>query len=281
MAAELDKLSAYYRDKGNTPRANLYSALAAEERVKMCPETFSAGRVPQVARIEAPVVEVTPQDQDRELREALRPFVQEYKTAKVHTPDLINQTWIGIWSVIGDRVGFEYQVPQSDRTTEELEHLRKENNANLLLPDDIYTPDGLIRLGQAFPLMNSWATRPEEAVRISHSSSTGGSIDIEMSLDAPYRTSKGYNEQELRGKIAADGRLGMRLPTYLVGSQFSELLTGHYFDEKTWSRTPESFYDGRALSAYFHSGGYVIVSRWYQSHRHPDVGGRSEGVKRA
>lgn len=213
--------------------------------------------------------------------EALRPFVQEYKAAKVHTPDLINQTWNGIWKVIGERVGFEYQVPQSDRTPEELAQLRKENRANLLLPDDIYTPDGLVRLGIAFPLMNSWTTEPEEAVRISHSSTQGGSIDIEMSPAAPYRTSKGYNEQELRDKIAADERLGMRLSTYLVGSQFSKLLTGQYFDEKTWSRTPESFCDGRALGADFDSYGYVCVRRWYPSDRRPALGGRSEGVKRA
>lgn len=136
-------------------------------------------------------------DQDRQLRDAMRPFIQEYQAAEVHTPDLVNNTW-GIWRVIGEAVDFEYQVPACDRTSEELTQLQKESRAVLLLPNDIYTPDGLVRLGRAFPLMRSWTTDPKEAVKISHSSTEGGSIDIEMSLDVPYRTSKWYRQKELK-----------------------------------------------------------------------------------
>ena len=39
MAAELDKLSAYYTEQGNKPRADLYKALASEERATNGPET--------------------------------------------------------------------------------------------------------------------------------------------------------------------------------------------------------------------------------------------------
>lgn len=39
MAAELDKLASHYRGKGNDPRADLYSTLAAEERATGGPET--------------------------------------------------------------------------------------------------------------------------------------------------------------------------------------------------------------------------------------------------
>lgn len=230
---------------------------------------------------ETPAVKLTPSEQARQLREALSPFIQEYKAAKVPTPDLVNNTWQGIWKVIGEKVDFEYQVPECDRTQEELAQLRKENRAVLLLPNDIYTPEGLVRLGQAFPLMNSSATNPEVAARISHSSYEGGSIDIEMVHDAPYRTRQGYNEKQLREKIAADGRVGMRLPTYIIGGQFSKLLTGHYFDENTWSRTPESFLGGRALTAYFGSVGRLGVDGWFPSSQDPHLGGRSEGVKRA
>lgn len=41
MAAELDKLAQYYREKQNTPRADFYTALAAEERANKTPESFS------------------------------------------------------------------------------------------------------------------------------------------------------------------------------------------------------------------------------------------------
>lgn len=231
---------------------------------------------------ETPTAVVTPALQDRQLRDALRPFVQEYKDAKVHTPELVDHTWQKMWGEIGRVVDFKYQVPSCDRTTEELAKLQQEGKAVLLLPDDIYTPEGLVRLGRAFPLMRSWTTNPENAAKISYGSNIGGSIDIEMSLDAPYRTSKGYKQKELVDKIAADKRAGQRLPTYLVGSQFSQLLTGHYFDENTWSRLPESFRGGRMLRAGFFSGGEVSVgSRWGPGVQSPRLGGRSEGVKKA
>ena len=209
--------------------------------------------------IKKPTERVTPALQDRQLRDALRPFVQEYQGAKVHTPELVNHTWRNIWGEIGGAVDFTYQVPSCDRPTEELAQLKKENKAALLLPDDIYTSEGLVRLGRAFPLMRSWTTDPKEAARISYGSNIGGCIDIEMSLDAPYRTSKGYKQKELVNKIAADKRAGQRLPTYFVGSQFSQLLTGHYFDENTWSRLPESFFGGGMLGANFYSDGSVSV----------------------
>lgn len=232
-------------------------------------------------RMETPVAVVTPALQDRQLRDALRPFVQEYQGAAVHTPELVDHTWQGMWGEIGRAVDFIYQVPSCDRTAEELARLQKENRAVLLLPDDIYTSEGLVRLGKAFPLMRSWTTDPKEVARISHGSSIGGSIDIEMSLDAPYRTPKGYRQKELVDKIAADGRVGQRLPTYLVGSQWSQLVTGNHFDENTWSRLPGSFCGGRMLRADFYSDGGVSVSYWNPEHRHPHLGGRSEGVKKA
>ncbi len=227
------------------------------------------------------LVKLTLVDQDRQLRDAMRPFVQEYSAAAVHTPDLINQTWQGIWKVIGERVEYAYQVPACDRTPEELAQLQKESRAVLLLPSDIYTPEGLVRLGRTFPLMRSWTTDPKEAARISHGSNTGGCIDIEMNPYAPYRTSKGYNQQELVDRIIADGRGGQRLPTYLVGSQFSQLLTERYFDINTWSRLLGSSHGGSMLCAYFYSGGEASVNYWDPQNQYPYLGGRSEGVKRA
>lgn len=228
------------------------------------------------------LVKVDPVLQDRQLRDAMRPLVREYSAAKVRTPDLVNHTWQGIWRVIGERVEYEYQVPVCDRTTEELTQLQKESRAVLLAPDDIYTTDGLVRLGRAFPLMRSWTTDPKEAVKISHSSTEGGCIDIEMSLDAPYRTSKGYRQQELVDRITADGRQDMRLATYLMGAQYSQLLTGQYFDINTWSRLPGSFYEGSMLGADFSSdGGANVNDYWGPQLQAPVLGGRSEGVKRA
>ncbi len=41
MATELDNLAIYYQEKGNNPRANLYAALAAEERAIGGPDTLA------------------------------------------------------------------------------------------------------------------------------------------------------------------------------------------------------------------------------------------------
>jgi len=49
MATELDKLAEYYRGKGNSPRASVYSALAAEERSTGGPETVSTPVIPEGA----------------------------------------------------------------------------------------------------------------------------------------------------------------------------------------------------------------------------------------
>ncbi len=219
------------------------------------------------------------EDQDSQLRDAMRPFVQEYSAAKIHTPDLIDHTWQGIWKVIGERVGYEYQVPACDRTPEELAKLQEKGRAVLLLPSDIYTSNGLVRLGKAFPLIRSWTTDPKQIVEVSHRSVEGGSIDIEMSPDAPYITSRGYREQELVDRITADGKHGMRLPTYLVGSEFSQLLTGQYFDINTRSRLPGSYCEGRVLIANFNSEGKAYVDGYRLPQGHGTVlGGRSEGV---
>lgn len=275
MARTVEGLAELYDQIGMSEIGDSLRATAALSRKLNGPEEFGT-----VARIEAAVI-LTPADQDRQLREAMHPYVLEYKAAKVLTPDLINATWQGIWKVAGESAGYAYQVPKCDRTAEQLAELKQANRAALLLPDDIYTLGGLVRLGRIFPLMKSWVTMPEEAIRISHSSNQGGCIDVEMSLDAPYRTFEGYNEQQLRDKIAADGRNGIRLPTYLVAGQFSKLLTGHYLDENTWSRTPGSFCGSQALYASFYSYGKADVSGWIPGLRYSDLGGRSEGAKRA
>lgn len=229
-------------------------------------------------------VNLTPADKDRQLREGLRPFVQEYQAEKP-TPALVNHTWQNTWNVIGEFVEYKYQVPSCDRTVEELAQLREQGREVLLIPDVLYTPQGLVMLGEAFPLMGSWATDPREAVKIKYGSVRGGCIDIEMSPDAPYRTASGLTEQQLREKIAEDSRrlrrllTGQRLPTYFIGSQFSQL-TKEYFDLRTWSRLPGSVFAGRVLgAAFFYSVGRVYVGNWSPGRQGPDLGGRSEGRK--
>lgn len=218
---------------------------------------------------------------DKELRDSLRPFVAKYKSAGIHTPGLIDDTWGNMWKVIGEAVNFAYKVPHCDRSPGELAELKVQNRAALLLPDDIYTPEGLVRLGKAFPLMRSRITEPSQAGNILHKWDTGGCIDIEMSPNAPYR---GYTQEELLvATNKAGGRYGQRLPTYLIGSQFSKILTEHYFDEKTGSRLLGSSLKGIMLASggFFNDGRMSIDNGWLVDGRNPSLGGRTEGVKKA
>jgi len=228
--------------------------------------------------IEAPA-DVLTLEQFRRLRGVLLSFVREYKGNQVHTPTLIDDTWQNIWEAIGKSVGHQYQVSSCDRTTKELAQLRREDRTVLLLPDDIYTQEGLMRLGRVFRLMRSWITKPEGVVEILNGSMQGGCIDIEISPDAPYRSPRGYNQDEITQQIEGDKRFGQRLPTYLVASQFSYLLTGQNFDQNTWSLLPGSSWRNtkRGLGANFDSNGRVFVSDWNPQGRHPRLGGRSEG----
>lgn len=210
----------------------------------------------------------------------LKDAIIEYKRGSL-TPELVNSTWQTVWRVWGESVEHQFQIPACDRSDKELATLKSEGRGIVLTPDEIYTPEGLILLGRIFPEMKSWST--EAGTTVTNEVNRGGSIDIEMSVGAPYRTAQGYTEQELIDKIVSDNRDGQRLATYIVGSQFSKLLTDKYFDQDdTWSRLPGSRDEGRVVDADFYSDGHLNVDDyWSREDRYPGLGGRSEGVKKA
>lgn len=194
--------------------------------------------------------------------------IAEYE-AKSLTPEIVNKTWQTLWKVWGETVGQKFDVPSCDRTSEELAQLQKENKAVLLIPGNV----DLVTLGRIFPQMVSWAV--SEGTIIAEQSK-GGSIDIEMDLNSPHRDT---TEAQARDLLKSQGRDGQRLKTYIVGSQFSKLLTGHYFDENSWSRLPGSRVGGRLVHARCYSVGNLNVnSDLNPRDRRPSVGFRSEGA---
>src|SRR5438105_625108 len=122
MAAELEQLkkdvralAKQFRTAGQSELADQLDvdaqSLAVRAKIALAHgfKTFATPSTEPAARTETPTIKVTPTDQDRQLTEALSPFAQEYKAAKVYTPDLINSTWQGMWKVIGERAEHEYQ----------------------------------------------------------------------------------------------------------------------------------------------------------------------------
>lgn len=203
--------------------------------------------------------------------------IQEYKTQPL-TPESVNKFWQTLWRVWGESVDRVFEVPACDRTTQELAELKENGRGVLLIPDEIYTPEGLVLLGCIFPKMESRTV--SEGTTITNENNRGGCIDVEMDLESPNRNT---TEKDLEKLFASQGRKGQREATYIIASQFSKLLAGHYFDEKaTWSRLLGSRSGGGGVGAGFWPGGCLRVglNQDPQSH-YPDMGGRSEGVKKA
>lgn len=202
--------------------------------------------------------------------------IQEYKTQPL-TPELVNRTWQTLWKVWGERVGHVFDVPTCDRTEPELAELKESGKAVLLIPDEFYTPESLVLLGRIFPKMQSRTV--SEGTTITNENNSGGCIDVEMDLESPNRNT---TEEQAREILEVQGRKGQREATYIVASQFSRLLTSHYFDENSWSRLPGSRRGGFVVRAFFDSSGRLSVYSFLGPlDQGPDLGVRSEGVKKA
>lgn len=168
---------------------------------------------------------------NRELQRQISSAASEYGH-NPYDPSSVNNTWWNIWNLIGQKTGIKYDVPKCDRTAEELKKLHDKKRFVLLLPDHIYTPEGLVELGKILPeSMQGWFVTPQGA-RIIYHPPKGGCIDTEADDATPYAESNRYN---LTREIMNDNRKGQRLPTYLMASFFRISLTGNPLDEKSIS----------------------------------------------
>lgn len=236
-----------------------------------------------------PAMELSTAKIDRLFRRSVAPFIQEYQSKSVEhklTPKLINDTWQAFWRGLGGVVDYKYRVPVCKLTQEKIDKIEEQRRTILLLPDDIFTPQGIVRLMKVFPL--NWTgdlKGLKETERISHNTKRGGCIDVENQLSAPYSVDGGYSEPELRKKIESGGRrYGQRLPTYMVASMFSQLVEGHPFDfNDTCSRLlGSSYYDGKEyktlVAEYDNSNKCINISNYDPQKRNTNMGGRSEGI---
>lgn len=200
------------------------------------------------------------------------PYIKRYES-EPHTPELINETWRGFF-------GDKYEVPLCDRSAEEIVILEKKGRRVLLLPDEIFKPEGLVKLCEDIHWMrDSWVIDPKNAQKIRHSSIEGGCIDVEMQITPPYTTPNGYNEKELMKRIEGIHRRGQRISTYIVNSRFNELLRGLPLDiNNTSSRITGSRYENQALTVSFNLEGQLDVLFEHPDQRRPSLGGRSESI---
>ncbi len=215
-------------------------------------------------------------EKDSEPASPLRQQLQEYKS-QPHTPELVTATWQTVWQSWGERVDLKLPVPSLDRTPEELVELEKNGNMLVFVPDRLASQEGRHLLGEIFPEMRSYSVEKGNPVTNEHN--RGGWYDIEKSLDVPHTNT---TEKEAKKIFDKQERNGQRLNTYIIGSQFSKLTAGHYFDESTYSRMPGSRREGRVVGALFNpSGDLSVRPYWDPRFRGRSLGARSEGVKKA
>lgn len=204
----------------------------------------------------------------------LQSIVKEYKT-QPHTPELVTrfwQTFLGA-SIEAQRLDITVPTVSCDRTQKELEVLKKE--------DKMWVPETKLtyaQLGMIFPKMESYAVAENSLIKDEFEQDAKG-VDVEMSIDSPNRNT---TQKGLEDFFKSQGRNGMRLSTFVLSSQASKSLTGHYLDENTWSRLLGSRGKGSVVSALFYPDGKLNVNLIMPPrNRHPSyIGGRSEGVKK-
>jgi hypothetical protein len=191
------------------------------------------------------------------------------------TPEAVTELWKEFWSGAGAEVGIELTVERFPGTPKGLsEHLRA-GDMPIYVPVEVAGQEDRYLLGQMWPEMRSYSV--ERGNLVSNEEPRSGWRYIEASLEAPHRRT---TKQELSKALADLRREGMNLTEYVIGAQMRRKLTGHYFDESTWSRLLGSREGGGVVRAGFGASGYLrVVPDWGSQGRHGGLGGRSsEGV---
>lgn len=206
----------------------------------------------------------------------LAQIIEAYQN-QPHTPELVTQTHQAIWQARGELIGATYIVIPSPYTQEQLGDLEANGKRVGYLPAEVATQQTRHKLGEMFPKMQSHSV--QEGNSVTNDENPSGWFDYEAAIDAPYLDTK---EKELMEKIKKDGRRILTLNEYIVAGQDSKLFTGQYLDEtRTWVRLG-SRDDGRVVDASFRRDGRLdVYSALDAGNRHPVLGGRSSGVKKA
>lgn len=218
----------------------------------------------------------TPAKKDKP-QDVLALAVREFKASPL-TPELVTKTFQTIWQVRGESAGVEVVIPPCDRSAEELVELVKAGRRIGYLPEQVMTQESRPLFAKMFPRLGSHSV--QEGNSVTNEANRFGWFDYEVSVDAPYLDT---TEDQLKERIAADGRLEMNVSEYIVAGEDSKLFTGKFLDQgNTWARLLGSRYDDEVVNARFASGGDLDVDRdLFPQDPHPLLGGRSVGVKSA
>lgn len=188
------------------------------------------GKMLSMSREHAPIPH---EENDHEkTSEALRKALAEYNAVWTNfpesehllTPELLNRTWQTYWKIKADalHLGREFDVPECDRTTEELIALRKAERGIVLLPSEVMAEENIALMDRLYP--GKQMTR-----KFKDKYQGGGSIDIEMTTEPPHQRTALQGLGVVSAIDAAPSLQGQRVRTYVIASDFSFHMTGQYF----------------------------------------------------
>lgn len=162
------------------------------------------------------------------------------------TPAAVTALHQALWDERTEGSGTRYIVSPCPYGTTELEALEGGGYRLGYLPPDLATQQGRHGLAVLFPRMASYALHTDNVV--TNDANPVGWFEYEADIDCPYC---GTTEARLLERVAAAGRTLLTLNQYIVASQDSRRLTGHYLDEGGfWVRTCSRL-DGRIATARF------------------------------
>ncbi len=146
-----------------------------------------------------PVTELSPVINDKIFLQKVAPSIKEFQKKPLASKS-INKMWNVFYGELGSLNGFKYSVTRCPTfTKEEIARFEERDKMVILLPPEIFTPEGLEAVCKVFPLRMSWTDDSKEVLKIFHSSKKGSCVATEMQSSAPYTT---QSEYKLRGEIA-------------------------------------------------------------------------------
>lgn len=137
-----------------------------------------------------------------------------------------------LWAERTRSFGRSPEVTPCPYSAGELAVLEAEQRRVGYVPVEFATRSGRALLGEIFPLMGCYSLDADNEVE--NIVSASGWFDYESAIDAPFL---GSDEASLLTAVAAEGRHLLSINQYIVASQDSKYVTGHYLDERrTWAR---------------------------------------------
>ncbi|MFH1832931.1 MAG: hypothetical protein ABH816_02055 [Candidatus Levyibacteriota bacterium] len=213
--------------------------------------------------------------------EGLEKLAQELKE-NLFSPEAVTNFWQAKLQADGKRIGLNISVPKCDWTEDEIRKPMVDNKGRevpsmmVYLPQELTGQEGLKKLGQMYPDTNSWIFQEG----VAHGASKKyGWIKVEAAINAPNLNT---TESDLEEHAKKKGYSMQRLNVYILASQASKDLTGHYLDEQlTYSRLGFRHGSDAVYFSFNQSGSLLIHWPLGSKAYGPEMGGRFEEVKKA